>query len=222
MKTNEKITSLVEKLIQNGEELCKNPWANNQYKSIGVVTHFVDLERFNQWLGSFHLLLSLLGQLGNPWHDIYESSKKGNRLENALAILGSLKSIKESLNDGLLISFKDIIYAEAFSDLIEQAEYLYEQGYFLPSGVLLRAVLEERLKKLCESKGCYPEKNRPTINDYNQNLYAADIYDKITFKHVDSLAAIGNAAAHNDPQLKKQEVERFLRDLPAFLVRFST
>jgi|GEM_PF-1458809 len=222
MKTNEKITSLVEKLIHNGESLCKNPWEDNQFKNIGIVTRFVDLEGFNKWLGSFHLLLSLLGPVGKPWQDIYESSKKGNRLENSLSILGSLRSIKESLNDGLLISFEDIVYAEAFSDLIEQAEYLYEQGYFLASGVLLRAILEERLKKLCESKGCQPGKTRPTIIDYNQNLYTTKIYDKITFKHVDSMAAIGNAAAHNDPQLNKQEVERFLRDLPAFLLRFST
>ena len=71
---------------------------------------------------------------------------KGNSLENALSVLGSLKSIKESLDDGLLIRFEDIVYAEAFSDLVEQAEYLYEQGYFLASGVILRAVLEERLK----------------------------------------------------------------------------
>lgn len=221
MKVNERITHLVEKLIRDGEDLCKNPWDNNQYKNIGIVTRFVDLEGFKKWIGSFHLLLSLLGHLGKPWQDMYESSKEGNRLENALSVLGSLKSIKESLDDGLLTGFEDIVYAEAFSDLVEQAEYLYEQGFFLASGVLLRAILEERLKKLCERTGCLPGKARPTIADYNQNLYAAKIYDKITFKHVDSMASVGNAAAHNDPQLNKQEVERFLRDLPTFLLRFS-
>jgi hypothetical protein len=221
MKPNERINYLVEKLIRDGEELCKNPWDDKQFEQIGVVTQFVDLEGFKKWITSFNLLLSLLGHLGKPWQDIYEESKKGNRVENALSVLGSLKSIKENLDDGLLVRFEDIVYAEAFSDLVEQAEYLYEQGYFLASGVILRAILEERLKKLCEQNGCIPEKRRPTINDYNQNLYTAKIYDKVAFKHVDSMAAVGNAAAHNDSQLDKQEVERFLRDLPQFLLRFS-
>lgn len=222
MRNNEKIVYLLEKLIRDGEDLCNNPWENKQHENIGLVTRYVDLEGFNKWISSFHLFLSLLGHLARPWQDIYENSKEGNRIENALSVLGSLKSIKENLDDGLLISFEDIIFAEAFSDLIDQAEYLYEQGYFLACGVILRAVLEERLKKLCERAMCLPNKARSTINDYNQNLYAAKAYDKITFKNVDSMAAVGNAAAHNDPQLNKQGVGRFLRDLQGFLLRFAT
>jgi hypothetical protein len=222
MKGKERIVHLVDKLIRDGEDLCKNPWADRQHEHLGVITHYVDLEGFKKFISSFRLLLSLLGHLGKPWQDIYEESKKGNRVENAMSVVGSLKSIKESLDDGLLIGFEDMVYAEAFSNLVEQAEYLYEQGYFLASGVVLRAVLEERLKKLCEQNECLPGKARPTINDYNQNLYAAKTYDKITFKHVDSMAAVGNAAAHNDAQLDRQEVARFLRDLPQFLLRFAT
>lgn len=221
MKDREKIDRLVDKLIRDGEELCKNPWSDRQYELHGVVTYYVDLEGFKKLIGSFRLLLSLLGHFGKPWQDIYEESKKGNRVENAMSVVGSLKSIKESLDDGLLIGLEDIVYAEAFSNLVDQAEYLYEQGYFLASGVILRAVLEERLKKLCEQNECSPGKARATVADYNQNLYAAKVYDKITFKHVDSMAAVGNAAAHNDAQLDRQEVGRFLRDLPQFLSRFT-
>ncbi len=47
------------------------------------------------------------------------------------------------------------------------------------------------------------------------------VYDKIMFKNVDSMAAIGNDAAHNNPDLKKEDVERLLRDLNSFLQRFS-
>lgn len=222
MKGKEKVVELVEKLIRDAENLCEQPWADRRHEHIGLVTHYVDLEGFKKLVGSFHLLLSLLGHLGKPWQDIYEQSKKGNRVEEAKSVLGSLRSIKDSLDDGLLVGFEDIVYAEAFSDLVEQAEYLHEQGYFLASGVVLRAVLEERLKKLCEQNGCLPGRSRPTIADYNQSLYASKVYDKITFKHIDSMAAVGNAAAHNDPELDRGEVERFLRDLPQFLARFST
>ena len=36
------------------------------------------------------------------------------------------------------------------------------------------------------------QKVRPTISDYNQALYKNMIYDKIAFKTVDEMAAIGN------------------------------
>jgi len=222
MKGNDRIIHLVEKLITEGEVICKNSWKDDRYKLPALVMQYVDLESYKKWIGSFHLLLTIMGNLGKPWQGMYESCKDGNRLENALSILGSLKSIKENLDEGLIIGFEDIVFAEAFSDLVEQAEYLYEQGYALACGVILRAILEERLKKLCERNDCIPGKARPTINDYNQNLYTTQIYDKITFKHVDAMAAIGNTAAHNDPELNNQEVERFLRDLQAFLLRFST
>ncbi len=104
---------------------------------------------------------------------------------------------------------------------MDQAEYLFNQGYILASGVISRAVLEERLKKLCDQNNCQPAKQRPTIIDYNTNLYKDQVYDKIIFKNVDSMAAIGNDVAHNKPNVKKEDVERLLHDLNSFLQRFS-
>ncbi len=74
-----------------------------------------------------------------------------------------------------------------------------------------------------DHNNCQPTKQRPTINDYNTILYKAKVDDKIMFKNVDSMAAIGNDAAHNNPDLKKEDVEseRLLRDLNSFLQRFS-
>jgi hypothetical protein len=129
--------------------------------------------------------------------------------------------IKESLDTGLIVKFEDLVFAEAFSDLFEQAEYLLEQSYFLASGVILRAILEERLKLLCERNGCMPNKKCSTINDYNQSLYKDKVYDKIIFKNVDAMATIGNDAAHNNLNLEKKDVERLLRDISDFLLRFS-
>ena len=56
--------------------------------------------------------------------------------------------------------------AEAFESLLEQADYLLSEGYFLAAGVLGRAVLEEHLRKWCDLKAYSPAKQRPTINDF--------------------------------------------------------
>lgn len=182
---------------------------------------YVDLEAFKKWRASCRLLVSLMGDLGTPWQDIFMPDAP-NGLGNASTTLGTLKAIKEALSNGYLVRFEDLVLAEAFSDLTEQAEYLFEQGYFLAAGVILRAILEERLRKLCERIGCTPEKLRPTISDLNQALYKAKAYDKIIYKHVDAMTATGNDAAHNAPELKKDDVARLLNDAKDFLRRFAT
>jgi hypothetical protein len=52
--------------------------------------------------------------------------------------------------------------------------------------------MEERLRRMCNVNGCLPAKIRSTLNDYNQALYAKQAYDKVMFKNVDALAAVGN------------------------------
>jgi len=123
------------------------------------------------------------------------------------------------------MSLKSQIY-DFTNRLIEEGEKVVTtkwqpQGYIIASGVILRAVLEERLKLLCDRNLCVPAKQRPTIVDYNTELYKKLVYDKLTMKLVESMAAVGNDAAHTNPQLSKDDVGRFKRDLFDFLQKFS-
>ncbi len=162
----------------------------------------------------------MLGSLAEPWRPVLGNDST-NYFACAESTQGALKGVKQSLEEGLLVRFEDIVLAEAFSDLYEQADYLFSKGYFLASGVIARAILEERLRRMCIANNCIPQKERPTLGDFNTGLYKKNIYDKITFKHVDALAAIGNDAAHNDPGLKKEDVRRLLDGLQGFLQRFA-
>jgi len=215
-----KVSDLVEALIEEGEDVLGTKWQPSGRWVSGPPT-YVDLEAFKKWRASCRLLVSLMGDFGTPWQDIFMPDVP-NGLANASTTLGTLKAIKEALSNGYLVRFEELVLAEAFSDLTEQAEYLFEQGYFLAAGVILRAILEERLRKLCERTGCTPAKPRPTISDLNQSLYKVKVYDKIVYKHVDAMTATGNDAAHNAPELKKDDVARLLNDTKDFLRRFAT
>ena len=101
-----------------------------------------------------------------------------------------------------------------------RAEQLAREVAALSKENLTQAIiraLEERLRKMFDRNGCTPVKKRPTTSDYNTELYKVEVFDKITMKQVDSMAAIGNDAAHNNPDLKKDQVERFKNDLLSFL-----
>ena len=136
-------------------------------------------------------------------------------------MLGALQSVLESVEHGRLAAFEDIVFAEAFANLIDQGEYLLEKDYHLAAGVVFRAVLEERLRRLCDVHGAMPAKPRPTISDYNQSLYKANVYDKIVMKHVDAMATVGNAAAHGTDGFHPADVVQLRTNLVSFLARFA-
>ncbi len=208
------------KLIAEGDDVLGTEWvASGNW--VGGAPHYVDLAKFKKWRASCALLAELMGGAASPWKKILKGDS-ANSVEIAIGMHGTLRAIDEAIENDLLVRFEDLVFAEAFSDLIDQAEYLFQQGYILASGVILRAVLEERLRNMCCRSKCMPNKTRPTLGDFNMELYKSKVYDKITMKHVDAMAAIGNDAAHNKPKLKKDDVERFKNDLVSFLQKHAS
>ena len=126
-----------------------------------------------------------------------------------------------SAREGLLLEIEDIVLADAFANLHEQGVYLLGQGYCLAAGVIFRAVLEERLRRLCDQKTITLTKPKPTLGDYNTELYKASAYDKITFKEIDHLIAIGNDAAHNVPTLSAEKISQLCEGVRRILEKFS-
>lgn len=104
---------------------------------------------------------------------------------------------------------------------------MHERGYYLASAVILRAVLEERLRSICAKQQCIPAKPRPTIEDFNQALYKQSekslepYFRKSTMQRVTAMAGVGNDAAHNKRPILQEDTQSFLRDLKDFLTRFE-
>jgi hypothetical protein len=147
-------------------------------------------------------------------------AKDGRNIRDvALSHLGTMESLLEAIEGGLLRRVEDLITADAFGELLEQADELLGKGYALAAGVLGRAVLEEHLRKLCNRHNCLPA-GRPTINDLNASLYKSGRVDKLTMQQVTAFATAGNHCAHNnEPPLPATDVRRFLDDVRDFLLR---
>jgi hypothetical protein len=217
MHSRATLETFVRQLIDEGNRVIETA-VRRQTSSI-TSDWFVDLQMFQKWRTSCKLLLSQLGSFAAPWEGNLKDNRGTSNRSTAKVMLGALESISENVVAGRLARFEDIVFAEAFSNLIEQAEYLLSKGYYLAAGVLFRAVLEEKLRRLCDTQNQNVEKQRPTISDYNQALYKATVYDKITFKNVDAMATIGNAAAHNEDRLVAADIERLHSNLLDFLQR---
>jgi len=181
----------------------------------------VNLKSFTEWWTRCVNLMRALGTVSKPWEIVFAFPDKSHTFYGkAVAMLGALDGLRTEVQDNLLVRIEALILAEEFGSLLEQAQHLFDNGFFLAAGVLCRAVLEEHLRNWCLRVSCTPPKPTPTLGDFTLALYGQNHIDKVTMKYVDAMAAVGNLAAHNKPELKKEDVERLLRDVGDFLVRF--
>jgi len=204
---------IIEEMIQEGEKLKANKFTT---RVLGAPP-FVERQGFGKFVGRLKSLAFILGELGQPWKDDLTKDHGMNSYPTLVSLIGLLEAIKNDIENDHLIRAESIIRAETLTDLHEQSEYLLEQGYYLAAGVLARAVIEQHLRKRCDELGCILSKSKPSLNDYNQSLYTSKHIDKIVMKHIDSLAAVGNDAAHNNPSLNPDDVKRLVCEVPGIL-----
>ena len=219
MKPQDRISQLIDRLIAAGNDLVKNARSDGHGNA-----DLADTDAMLRWYSDLELLVSMSGKLLDPWRESLVLKGTNPDVFRAQKVLAALCTIRSALDNGDFIRFEDMVYAEAFTDLYQQGEYLLDQKYFLAAGVIFRAVLEERLRLLCTRNGCLPQKDKPTINDFNMALYTQSppVYDTAMFENIKALAAVGNKAAHNIPGLTEAEVSRLQQGLQEFLQRFST
>jgi len=173
------------------------------------------IQRAFSFMTQCQSLITMLGPAASMFRDVFYP--KWPRPGHITAMVGTLLGIKSSIEHGFLNRVENLILADAFSDLLGQAQHLFEKQYFLAAGILGRAVLESHLRKWCERAGCLPQKDKATLDDYKSELYRANHLGKTEMKHVEGMTAIGNDAAHANPSLTLEQVERLLEGLTEFL-----
>jgi hypothetical protein len=214
MNNDQKVRFLdmVEDLIEQGHSVERT-----QFRSHYVGNPlYVETESFFSWWGKVMSLGHQLGAAARPWSILFNANPD-TKLGTTKFVLGILQAIRSEIEKDHLKTVTQLVKAETLTDLLEQGEHLFDNGYHLAAGVIGRAVLEEHLRSICDSLECAPEKERPTLNDFNQSLYKVDHYNKIKMKQIDTLAAIGNEAAHNKPGLNATDIKKLLTDLPSIL-----
>lgn len=216
--TKDRLLKLVDELIGEGESVVATkgvPPGN----WMGQPPVFVDLARFSTWAARCKHLAFILGRQSKPWRKRL-TAQTGNEAHYAVSLLGTVRAIRKAIDDDLLLTVEDLVFAEAFDDLLGQADYLLGKGYLPAAGTLGRAVLEEHLRKWCQRVNITPAKQRPTLADLRQALYQVKKISKVENSHIEALTTIGNQAAHGEP-VTQAEVERLLREVREFMVRHT-
>ena len=122
-----------------------------------------------------------------------------NHYAHVAQMAGIFKAVKHDLEAGMLVDFRRLVQAELFSDFLEMAEYLANEGYKDASAVLLGAVLEDALRKISEAHGISTvnANGKPLAMDaMNVQLGKSGAYNALVKKQVTSWSNLRNDAAH--------------------------
>jgi hypothetical protein len=184
----------LEALIEEGEKLDSGP------KSISWDgLHYIEDEQaLCRWPASAKHLVEVTLDRDSNVYALFEqtvgASLTAERLRQAV---GVLRGLADEWNAGLLRNRELLVSADLFEDSLELAEYLLDKGYKDPAAVVVGAVLESALRKMCRLRSI-PLGGRETLEPLNVALAKHDppAYNAAMFKQITAWGNIRNDAAH--------------------------
>lgn len=147
----------------------------------------------------------------------------GYTADMVIAVVDALRS---DVAAGYLISQRQLIHGELFSDFLEMAQHLLEEGYKDAAAVIAGSSLEAHLRQLCAKHSIDIE----TLSDgqmlpkkadrLNSDLAKVQAYSKNDQKSVTAWLGLRNSAAHGQyDQYNRDQVNMMIEGLRNFIVR---
>jgi len=183
----EKLMDRLDHLIEMGEEVLKTRYSD--------VQAYVKDAPFYQWrAGALSFLKVVFGDNSTHFQE-FQQRCRGHTYDDAIQGQSILKAAKEDIEGGYLKKLEDLVAADIFTDFLEMAEYLLEQGYKDPAASLIGAVLEDGLRKIAKNNGI-TLKSKENISSLNQKIADAKIYNRLAQKQVEVWNEVRDNADH--------------------------
>jgi hypothetical protein len=114
---------------------------------------------------------------------------------NRSIMMGILNAAMVDYREGFMADTKLLVSAEVLADFLTQAEVLLEHDYKDAAAVVVRAVLEDGLRRVCISKGV-AVKDRDGVHQLAEALMKQNCLTAVQYKEIEAKKEIGNKAAH--------------------------
>lgn len=221
----QKLINRFTSLIEEGESLCIAYESKSTDYDPKLHADFIE------WTIKSQRILEVTCGENSHYLSKYIESLKGKMGDSIKSrtqrLIPILKAAKNDLENGFLITIKQIIQAEVFDSELEQATHFLESGYTTAAGVTAGVVLETAVKELCKNNGINifpPNSNKPKKLDVlNAELAKAGVYTVLQQKRITALADIRNNAAHgNTEQFNSTDVKDMIREIERFLIDYAS
>lgn len=144
--------------------------------------------------------------------------------DSAAQLYGALQGLREDYVNDFLKSFNEMVDAELFTDILEQAEYLRSQGYVRASAVVAGVALESHLRKLAEKNSIPITKDDGEYvkaESLNGELRKKEVIDKTINKSITGWLGLRNDAAHPDTkEINEGLIEPMIAGIRVFIQHY--
>ncbi|MGN6207779.1 hypothetical protein [Asticcacaulis sp.] len=190
----------------------------------GASGDYIDHHAFVKWLTKAKQLVSSACGEGSQYFKMFEKLEKPTAMETNYSMMkrlfAAVAGISEDYSSGYFLTAKSLIQAEVFSDELDQAKSLFENGYISAAAVVAGVVLETNLRQLWIEKVANEATIvRQSLNRMNDELASSGAYNSLVQKQVLSIAAIRNSAAHgNHDEYNADDVRNMIAQVESFLI----
>lgn len=193
MKLDERIQKRLASLIDKGEHVLKT----KKPPPRGVISFStVDTRRYAEWRSQALAMLTQVFGSAHTYTASFEAEvERHPRPDYTETGLGILRAALDDVEHGDLETLQEMASAEVFSDFLDQADHLLENGYSAPAASLAGAVLENGLRALAKRKGV-PVKARDNLQSLNNKIAEKGVYNRLRQKQVSSWTEVRNTAVH--------------------------
>jgi hypothetical protein len=180
----------------------------------------VDVEALCEWRIKVKNLLAKSCGLESEHYREFVRAEKYCLMDTTYKVLLRIrpvfKAAKEDYEGGYLTSFKTLVQAEVFDNVLEQSSELLSSGYHVAAAVIAGVALETGLRELCNRHSAAQGK----LNKMNDDLVKVSAYNLLQHKRITALADIRNNAAHgNKEKFTEEDVRLMIRDVGQFLAQ---
>ena len=181
---------------------------------------YVENALFYQWRTSSLAFLRVTFSSDSVHSNEFEAHCKNAFHYEANKGVAILRAAKEDIEGGYLQKVETLVSASVFSDFLEMAEHLLDNGYKDPSASLIGAVLEDGLRRICISNGI-TLRTREDISSLNQKLAQKQVYNPLQQKQIQVWKDIRNNADHGHfDEYKVDDVKDMLGGVSKFLSNY--
>ena len=177
----------------------------------------VDASLFRQWsTSSLAFLRAVLGS-DSVHHHAFEQHSQASYHYEAEEGVAILRAAKEDVEGGYLQKVETLVSASVFSDFLEMAEHLLDNGYKDPAASLIGAVLEDGLRRICHNNSI-TVKSDDNISSLNQKLTQKQAYNPLQQRQIQVWNKLRDYADHGHfDEYKPDDVTDMLKGVRNFL-----
>ena len=198
--------------------------AKRRKPTLSTVYHALTMRQIPQLSLRLKQILLDLSPHGSEYWKYAASFSAPFKPDSVAQLFGTLKSLREEYENDFLSGFNEMVDAELFTDILEQAEYLRSQGYVRASAVVSGVALESHLRKLAEKNSIPITKDDGEYvksESLNGELRKKEVIDKTINKSITGWLGLRNDAAHPDSkEINEGLIEPMIAGIRVFIQQY--